>query len=43
MGLSEENLIKSLPAIIVDPTNRAKVEALLAGNKKEILGGESTK
>ena len=37
MELSEQEMIKELPAFVTDPSNRAKVEALLAG-KVPILG-----
>jgi len=40
--LTEEELHQELPAIIVDPANRAKVEAVLAGRRHLSLGSESS-
>jgi len=36
-------MLKQLPTFVTDPSNKAKVEALLAGRKKEALGAEETK
>lgn len=43
MELNEEEMMKELPTFITDPTNQAKVEALLAGRKKEVLGTEASR
>lgn len=40
MELTEEGMMKELPLFVVDPTNKAKVEALMAGRKEEILTPE---
>jgi hypothetical protein len=42
MELSESELYKELPAFVTDPSNQAKVEALLAGRKKDAVGTEET-
>ena len=42
MELSEEEMIKELPTFVTDPNNRAKVEALIAGRKREAIGHEET-
>jgi hypothetical protein len=36
MELSEEGMLKELPAMITDPANKARVEALIAGKIKPI-------
>lgn len=36
-------MLKELPAFVTDPSNQAKVEALIAGNKKEVINAEQTK
>ena len=36
MDLSEEGLMQELPAFITDPTNKAKVDALIAGRKRDV-------
>lgn len=41
--LTEEELIKELPTFVIDPSNKAKVEALFAGRKKEALGFEKSR
>jgi hypothetical protein len=41
--LSEDELVRELPTFITDPTNRSKVEALLAGRKREAVGHEESK
>ena len=43
MELSEEEMIKELPVFVTDPNNRAKVEALLEGRKRDAIGHEETK
>lgn len=43
MELNEDEMMKELPAFVTDPNNRVKVEALLAGRKKEVLGSENTR
>lgn len=43
MELSEEEMIRELPTFVVDPTNQAKVEALIAGRKQQAIGAESTR
>lgn len=43
MELNEEEMLRELPTFITDPTNKAKVEALLAGRKREAIGTEQTK
>lgn len=43
MELNEEEMIKELPTFITDTGNKAKVEALLAGRKKELLGHEASR
>lgn len=40
--LNEQEMHKELPAIVTDPNNRAKVEALLQGRKREVMGSEET-
>lgn len=42
MELSEEEMHQELPAIVTDPSNRAKVEALLAGRRQAALEGETS-
>jgi len=42
-GLTEEKLHEDLPYFVVDPSNQAKVEALLGGRRKEAIGQESSK
>lgn len=42
MELNEEEMIRELPTFVTDPSNRSKVEALLAGRKKEAVGAETT-
>jgi len=37
-GLSEEHMLKELPIFVTDPSDKAKVEALIAGREKEALG-----
>ena len=37
MGLNEEEMKKELPNFVTDPSNKAKVDALLAGRKKDSL------
>jgi hypothetical protein len=43
MELNEQEMLRELPTFITDPTNRTKVEALLAGRKREAIGTEQTK
>ena len=43
LELSEEELLRELPSIVIDPSNKAKVEALLAGRKKEAIGYEKSR
>jgi len=43
MELNEKEMLRELPTFVIDPSNRAKVEALLSGRKKEALGQEETK
>ena len=43
MELNENDLYKELPTFITDPSNQAKVEALLEGRTKEVIDGESSK
>lgn len=42
MELSEEEMHQELPAIIVDPSNRAKVEAVLAGRRQQVFETEQS-
>ncbi len=42
MELSEEGLKRELPAFVTDPSNKAKVEALIAGKKGTTAFGESS-
>jgi hypothetical protein len=41
MELTESGMMKELPAFVTDPTNKAKVEALIAGRAQ--VGEEATK
>jgi hypothetical protein len=43
MELSEEEMLRELPAFVTDPTNRAKVEAVLSGRKRDAIGLEETR
>ncbi len=43
MELNEEEMLRELPTFVTDPINRAKVEALLSGRKREAIGHEETK
>ena len=43
MELNEEDMMRELPTFITDPSNKAKVEALLAGRKREAIGQEETR
>ena len=43
MELNEDEMIRELPTFVTDPTNQAKVEALIAGRKREAIGHEETK
>jgi len=36
-------MIEELPNFVIDPSNKAKVEALLAGRGRQAIGHESTK
>ena len=40
--LTEEGLARELPVFITDPSNRAKVEALIAGRKAQVFEQEAT-
>lgn len=40
--LSEEGLNRELPVFVTDPSNKAKVEALIAGRKGTSVFGESS-
>jgi hypothetical protein len=42
MELSEEGLNRELPVFVTDPSNKAKVEALIAGRKGTSAFGESS-
>jgi len=42
MELSEEEMIRELPTFVTDPTNQAKVEALIAGRKRDAIGHEES-
>jgi hypothetical protein len=42
MELSEEGLNRELPVFVTDPSNQAKVEALIAGRKGAAIAQEST-
>jgi len=42
-GLSEEEMFQELPKFITDPTNQAKVQALLDNRIQEVVGQETTK
>ena len=41
-NLSEEEMRKELPMFVTDPSNQAKVEALLAGRKNVAIPQEET-
>ena len=43
MELSEEDMYKELPTFVTDPSNRAKVEALLQGRQRDALDSENTR
>lgn len=43
MELNEQEMLKELPVFVTDPNNRAKVEALLEGRKRDAIGHEETK
>lgn len=43
MELSEEEMMKELPTFVTDPTNKAKVEALLAGRRQAAIGHDTTR
>jgi hypothetical protein len=43
MELTEEDMLKELPTFVVDPSNKAKVEALYAGRRKEAIGYEKSR
>lgn len=43
MQLTEEGMMKELPLFVVDPSNKAKVEALMAGRKEAVISQESSK
>lgn len=42
MELREEEMHKELPSFVTDPSNQAKVEALLAGRRQAALGQDTT-
>jgi len=42
-NLNEEEMKKELPTFVIDPNNKAKVEAVLAGRRREALGSEQTR
>ena len=42
MELNEEDMVKELPAFIIDPSNKAKVEALLSGRQNAAIEPEAT-
>ena len=42
MELSEEGLARELPAFVTDPSNKAKVDALIAGRKADAIGHEES-
>jgi hypothetical protein len=41
-NLNEEEMRKELPAFVVDPSNRAKVEAVIEGRRQAALGQDTT-
>jgi len=43
MELNEEDMMKEVPAFVVDPSNKARVEALLAGRKMDAVGAEQSR
>lgn len=43
MELSEKDMYNELPIFITDPSNQAKVEALLAGRQNEVVEREKTR
>lgn len=43
MELSEQEMYKDLPTFITDPSNQAKVEALLGGRTNEVVDKEKSK
>lgn len=43
MGLSEEGLRKELPYFVTDPSNKAKMEALLGPTNEGVVSQENTK
>jgi hypothetical protein len=43
MELSEEDMLRELPTFVTDPSNKARVEALLSGRKREAIGYEETR
>ena len=43
MELSEEDMMRELPTFVIDPSNKAKVEALFAGRRREALGVENNR
>lgn len=40
--LTEDGLVRELPSFVTDPSNKAKVEALIAGKRAAALGQEAT-
>lgn len=38
MELSEQEMIKELPAFVTDPANQVKVQALIAGERPSLPG-----
>lgn len=43
MELNEEKMMEELPYIVLDPRQKSKVEALMAGRQQEILDHDSSK
>ena len=42
MELTESGLVRELPAFVTDPSNKAKVEALIAGRRAAAVGEETS-
>ena len=43
MELTEQEMMNELPAFVTDPSNKAKVEALLAGRRQAAIGHDTSR